>query len=381
MTSPAGGVADRITARRARLERTREAMRTAGIDALLLSIGADLPWISGYEAMPLERPTVLVIPADDDPTLVVPALEAPRVDVTGDLFTLWPWGETENAVGIVADLVGRRARLAFSDRAFAGLLVDLLAALPHATVGKASAVMGPLRAVKDETEIAALRAAGAAADEVSAALFAGEIALIGRSEAAVSAEIGDRLRQAGHRQVNFAIVASGPNAASPHHDPGARVIGAGETVVCDFGGALSLDGDIGYCSDTTRTVVTGYPSAEVRELYSVLEAAQAKACAVAEPGIACEAIDAAARSMITEAGFGEYFIHRTGHGIGIEEHEDPYLVEGNAAPVVAGNAFSIEPGIYVPGRFGARIEDIVVATDDVAIACNVADHSLRVVEA
>jgi Xaa-Pro aminopeptidase len=380
MTSPAGGVADRITARRARLERTREAMRTAGIDALLLSIGADLPWLSGYEAMPLERPTVLLVPLDDDPTLVVPVLEAPRVDTTGELFGLRPWGETEDAVGIVADLIGRRSHLAFSDRAFAGLLVDLLAALPHATISKASVVMGPLRAVKDNTEVAALRAAGAAADEVSAALFAGEIALIGRSEHAVSTEIGDRLRQAGHRQVNFAIVASGPNAASPHHEPGARVIAPGETVVCDFGGALSLDGDIAYCSDTTRTVVTGIPDAEIRELYSVLEAAQEAARQAVEPGVSCEAIDATARSMIAAAGFGEYFIHRTGHGIGIEEHEDPYLVEGNAAPVVAGNAFSIEPGIYVPGRYGARIEDIVIATDGGSIACNVADHSLRVVE-
>jgi Xaa-Pro aminopeptidase len=369
------------TARAERFTRVREAMAAHGVDVLCCSLGADLPWLSGYEAMPLERPTVLVVPVDGDATLVVPALEAPRVVEHPELFALRPWLDGEDAVAIVAELVGSAGRVAISDRSWASLVLDLQRALPGATFTTTSSVIGELRAVKDASEIAALAAAGAAADLVAMALLSGEIGLIGRREADVSAELGRRLVDAGHAKVNFAIVGSGPNAASPHHEPGDRVIGAGETVVCDFGGTLHLDGEAGYCSDITRTVVTGPPSTEIVEFYEVLQAAQAAAVAAVHPGVACEEIDRVGRRIIAEAGFGEYFVHRIGHGIGIEEHEDPYMVEGNATTIVAGHAFSIEPGIYFPGRFGARIEDIVVATDDGVQACNVADHSLTVVEA
>jgi Xaa-Pro aminopeptidase len=171
-------------------------------------------------------------------------------------------------------------------------------------------------------------------------------------------------------------VGSGPNAASPHHEPGDRVIGAGESVVCDFGGTMD-----GYCSDITRTIFTGTPPAEFTRLYDVLQDAQAAAVAAATVGTTCEAVDAAARDRITDAGFGEHFIHRTGHGIGLEEHEDPYLVSGNAEPLAPGHAFSVEPGIYLAGRYGARIEDIVVAAAAGPDALNRADHDLHVVEA
>ncbi len=367
--------------RQARLRAVRAAMADARVEACLLSLGADLPWLSGYEAMPLERPTVLVVPADDEATLVVPLLEAPRVAHDPALFALTPYAEGVDAVALVGSLLGSRRRLAISDRAFAGLLVDLQRELPEATFGRASVVTGPVRAVKDASERDALIAAGAAADEVADALLSGEIALIGRTEAEVSAELGARLLAAGHRRVNFAIVGSGPNAASPHHEAGGRRIGRGETVVCDFGGVLNRDGDVGYCSDITRTVVTGEPSAELRDLYGVLEQAQAAAVAAVRPGATCEEIDRAARAPIEFAGYGDAFIHRTGHGIGIEEHEDPYIIEGNATPLVAGHAFSVEPGIYLAGRMGARIEDIVVVTEDASLACNRTSHALTVVEA
>ncbi|HUY31007.1 MAG TPA: Xaa-Pro peptidase family protein [Acidimicrobiales bacterium] len=363
------------------MARVREALASAGLDALLCSLGADLPWLTGYEAMPLERPTVLVLPVDADATLVVPRLEAPRVREDGALFSLRPWSDGEDAVAIVAGLVGRGRRLAVSDRTWSSLLLGLQGAVPGSTWSPSSAVVGPLRALKDESEIAALAAAAAAADRVAAALLSGEIALLGRSEADVSAELGARLVAEGHAKVNFAIVGSGPNAASPHHEPGDRLIGRGETVVCDFGGTLHLGEDAGYCSDITRTVVTGEPGAEVRELYDVLERAQAAAVAAVRPGIACEDVDRAGRSIIDAAGYGEHFVHRIGHGIGIEEHEDPYMVEGNTAPVEAGHAFSVEPGIYVAGRFGARIEDIVVATGTGVRPLNRADHALHIVEA
>ena len=366
-------------ARRERMQRVRAAMASAGVDALLLSLGADLPWLTGYEAMPLERLTMLVLPADGPATLVVPVLEAPRVREEPELFSLLPWAETRDPFALVAGLVGSRERLAVSDRAWASALVRLQSELAGASWSVASRVTGPIRAVKDPAEVACLRAAAEAADRVAAQLQAGEIGMVGRTEAAVSAELGARLRAEGHSRVNFAIVGSGPNSASPHHEPGDRVIGAGEMVVCDFGGVLSLDGGPGYCSDITRTVVTGPPTAEMTELYGVLHAAQAAAVAAAVAGRACEDVDRAAREPITDAGHGEHFIHRTGHGIGLEEHEDPYVVEGNATPLAVGHAFSVEPGIYLPGRFGARLEDIVVAGEAGPDPLNRVDHGLAVV--
>jgi len=350
-------------------------MGELGVDTLLLSLGADLPWLTGYEAMPLERLTMLVLPADEEAILVVPALEAPRVAEDGAVFSLRPWAETEDPVAIVAGLVGRRSVLAVSDRTWATFVLALQDRLPGSRWRSASEVTASLRAVKDEAEVAALRRAGAAADRVAAQLMAGDIPLVGRSEAEVSAELGRRLRAEGHQRVNFAIVGSGPNSASPHHEPGSRRIGAGEAVVCDFGGALD-----GYCSDITRTVFTGDPPAAFAELYAVLQGAQATAVAAATAGTACEAVDRAARRIIDDAGFGPHFIHRTGHGIGLEEHEHPYLVSGNAEPLVAGNAFSVEPGIYLAGQWGARIEDIVVATGSGPEALNTVSHELAVVE-
>ncbi len=369
------------TARAERMERARDRMRHLGVEALVLSHGADMPWLCGYEAMPLERLTLLVVPADDTATLLVPALEAPRVVHEANLFALSVWGESESPVALAAKLVGSRRSLAVSDRAWASTLMDLRSALPDATWRKASEVTSPLRAVKDHEELWALRLAAKAADRVAAALVGGEIALLGRTEADVSAEISERLLAEGHERVNFAIVGSGPNAASPHHQPGARTIGRCETVVCDFGGAFSPDGGPGYCSDITRTVVTGDPPANVRQLYAVLREAQESAVAAARVGRPCEEVDAVAREVISGDGFGECFIHRTGHGIGLEEHEDPYIVTGNKTPLAPGHAFSVEPGIYVAGSHGARLEDIVVATERGPESLNKVEHDLAVVEA
>ncbi len=363
-----------------RMARTRARMEELGVDVLLLSVGADLPWLTGYEAMPLERLTMLVLPRDGDATLVVPRLEAPRVTERPDVFTLHAWDETDDPVGVVADLIGAAAQLAIGDRAWARFLVDLQA-LTKARFRKASEVVGPLRAVKDAAEIAALRRAADAADRVAAQLQGGDIPLAGRTEGEVSADIARRLRAEGHHRANFAIVASGPNAASPHHEPGGRVIARGEVVLCDFGGTYRGDDGVGYCSDITRCVHLGEPPAELRDLYAVLHAAQAAAVDAAVVGTPCEDVDAVARRVITEGGYGPYFIHRTGHGIGIEEHEDPYLVGGNCEPLAPGHAFSVEPGIYLPGRFGARIEDIVVATDAGPDALNKVDHDLVIIDA
>ncbi|MCB0964240.1 MAG: M24 family metallopeptidase [Acidimicrobiales bacterium] len=330
--------------------------------------------------MPLERLTMLVVPVDGDATLLVPELEAPRVVERPDLFALEPWGETDDPIARVATLAGDARSLAIGDTTWARFVLDLQRALPGTTWREASAVTGPLRARKDPDEVAALRAAGAAADRVAAALQAGEIPLVGRTEAEVSAELGRRLLAEGHHRVNFAIVAAGADAASPHHEPGDRVIEAGEVVLCDFGGTMAGPDGVGYCSDITRCVSIGEPPAEVAEAYAVLHRAQQAAVAAATVGTSCEEVDATARRIIAEAGWGDRFIHRTGHGIGVEAHEDPYLVAGNAAPLEAGHAFSIEPGIYLPGRWGLRLEDIVVAADGGPDPMNRVDHALVVVD-
>ncbi len=365
-----------------RLDRVHAAMEAAGVDVVLLSVGAELPWLTGYEAMPLERLTMLVVRRGERARLVVPTLEVPRVVERPEVFTVHPWGETDDPVELVASLAGTPSSAAIGDRTWSRFLVALQRRFgPSTSWRTAGELLGPLRARKDDAEIDALRRAADAADRVAAALQRGEIALVGRTEAEVSAELGRRLLAEGHQRVNFAIVASGPNAASPHHEPGDRVIGRDEVVLCDFGGTMAAPGGAGYCSDITRCVHTGEVPPAFAELYAVLHEAQQSAVAAARTGTPCEEVDATARRIITEAGYGDLFVHRTGHGIGVEEHEDPYIVAGNTAPLAAGHAFSVEPGIYVPGRWGARLEDIVVATDGGPLALNRADHDLVVVDA
>lgn len=358
-----------------RVARARAAMAVAGVDVLLLSVGRDLPYLVGYEAMPLERLTMLVLPADGPATLVIPRLEAPRVVERPGVFTLLAWDETDDPVALVARLVDRPRVAAVGDTMWARFLVELLGHWPRTTFVRSTVVMGALRARKDAAEIAALAAAGAAADRVAAQLHAGDIPLVGRSEAAVSADISARLIAEGHQRVNFAIVAAGANAASPHHHAGPRRIEAGDIVLCDFGGTMD-----DYCSDITRCVHLGPPPAEITDAYAVLHEAQQAAVAAGVLGATCEEVDRTARRIIAGAGFGDLFVHRTGHGIGMEAHEDPYVVEGNRAVLEAGHAFSVEPGIYLPGRWGMRLEDIVVATESGPAPLNHARHELVVLD-
>jgi Xaa-Pro aminopeptidase len=225
---------------------------------------------------------------------------------------------------------------------------------------------------KDADEIAALERAAHAVDQIATAMRAQSFG--GRREVDVHRELVERMLEAGHERANFAIVAAGPNAASPHHEPSTRLIADGDVVLCDFGGTMD-----GYCSDITRMFVVGEPASEVRDAYDVLVEAQEAGVQAAVVGTPCAAVDAAARGVIEDAGYGEYFMHRTGHGIGTEAHEDPYIVSGNEQPLSAGHAFSIEPGIYLPDRFGLRLEDIVVATKDGPQRCNHAARDLAIV--
>ena len=294
-------------------------MAASGDDVSLLSVGADLPYLTGYEAMPLERLTMLVVPRDGEATLVVPRLEAPRVQAGA--FAIRPWEETEDPVAIVAGLVGGAARARIGDTTWSVFLLGLQEALPGTVFAPASELMRGLRVRKDAGEIEALRAAAAAADRAMARLDGERFS--GRTEREISDRIGRLLVEEGHESVDFAIVAAGPNGASPHHEPSDRVVEEGDTVVVDFGGRLE-----GYRSDTTRTFQVGEAGGGVAEAFAVLEDAQAAAVAAVRPGVAAQEIDAVARQIITGAGFGEFFIHRTGHGIGMETHEHPYLVDG-----------------------------------------------------
>ncbi|HLB44401.1 MAG TPA: M24 family metallopeptidase, partial [Candidatus Limnocylindrales bacterium] len=283
----------------------------------------------------------------------------------------------EIQIGALGGAWGRLGGLLVSDRLWATFLLRLQAALPDAAFGLASTVLSPLRAIKDAEEIEALRTAAHAADRVVGQIAGGS--LVGRTEEDVAREVRDRLVAEGHDEASFAIVGSGPNSASPHHEPTDRVINAGEPIVLDIGGRRD-----GYCSDVTRTLwVTGKedlrPDEEFVRLYDALQRAQGAATAAVAPGVLAQDVDAVARGIISDAGFGEQFIHRTGHGIGLDAHEDPYIVDGNSTPLVVGNAFSIEPGIYFDGRFGARIEDIVVCAADGPDVLDEAPRDLLVV--
>ncbi|NJP44161.1 aminopeptidase P family protein [Streptomyces sp. PRB2-1] len=344
-----------------RLHLARKAVRDAGVDALLVSPGADLRYLTGYHALPLERLTCLVVPAEADPFLVVPALERPAalaspagglgLDITG-------FAETDDAYALIARRLppGVR-RFAVDNHMWAEKLLAFQAALPGAQASLAGDVLLELRMRKSPAEVEALRRAGAAIDRVHRRV--GEWLRPGRTEREVAKDIADAIVAAGHATVDFVIVGSGPNSASPHHEVSDRVVRAGDPVVVDIGGTTPE----GYCSDSTRTYAVGEPPAAFRELYAVLLRAQTAQTDAVRPGITAEELDAVGRDIITAAGYGEHFIHRTGHGIGMESHEEPYIVAGSRRALAPGMAFSIEPGIYLPDTYGARIEDIAVCTE------------------
>ncbi len=360
-----------------RLDAVQVAMDQNGIDALVLTIGADMPWLCGYEAMPLERITALVVPKGSKPTLVVPKLEAPRVRYFEGSFDIKPWCESEDPFRIIAELFGRSAKVAVSEKTWASWLIRLQDESKSIKFSLASDVIGAIRARKDPLEVEVLTRAAHAADAVAEGIINGEVLFRDRTERQVSAKISELLIEAGHKKVNFAIVGSGPNSASPHHEPTDRLIAEGEAVVCDFGGTYQIGDEPGYCSDTTRTFFVGEVGPDFAKLYDVLLRAQIMASNSAIVGSPLASVDEAARSIIRDAGYGSYFVHRLGHGIGLEEHELPYLAENSVGILEPGHAFSVEPGIYLSSRFGARIEDIVVAENNGPRALNVSSRELH----
>jgi Xaa-Pro aminopeptidase len=358
-----------------RMSRARDGLQHAGFDALLVTPGADLRYLTGYHALPLERLTALVLPAKGRPCLVVPALEEPAAHASPISrlgVQIVPWQETEDPVTLVSSLLKGTSTVALDDHMWAEKVLRFRAAMPNAQQVLAGPVLRHLRMRKSTSEIQALRGAGAAIDRVHARMA--EWLCVGRTEREVGRDIADAIITEGHERVDFVIVASGPNGASPHAEVSDRVLEAGDTVVVDIGGTT----EAGYCSDETRTYSLGNPPTDFGDYYAVLLRAQVAACAQARPGVTAESVDAAARDIIAAAGYGDAFLHRTGHGIGLESHEDPYIVAGNNTVLEPGMAFSIEPGIYLPGKHGARIEDIVVVTDDGIERLNLRPRELAV---
>ncbi len=357
-----------------RLARARERAGAAGLDGLILSPSPDLIYLAGYDAPLLERLTALILRATADPVLIVPELERPRAasSPAGQLVEIRSWRDGEDAYELARMLIGAGHAFGASDRMWAAHLLLLQESLPDAKFVPSSLVLSPLRERKDEGEIELLRRAGRSADETFARICAD--GLEGRSEREIARSLEELLVATGTDIPAFTIVGSGPNSASPHHGPGDRVIKSGDTVVLDFGGRVG-----GYCSDITRTVVVGERAAAIEEVHGVVREAQEAAFRTAGPGVPAQEVDRAARSVIEKAGYGDAFVHRTGHGIGLEEHEAPYIVAGNEEALAPGMCFSIEPGIYLEGRFGVRIEDIVTVTGDGPIRLNEAPRDLAIV--
>jgi len=357
-----------------RLGRAAREAAAQGFAALVVAPSPDLAYLTGYDPMPLERPTLLVLRPDRDPVMLVPELERPLAAASsGDRIELIGWTDGVDPYAAAARVLPPDGRVAVGDRLWSSHLIGLQAAISGADFAPASPVIGRLRAVKDEDELAALRRAGRAADETFRQICG--MTFLGRREEEIAADLANLLVRNGHARADFTIVASGPNSASPHHEPTGRTMLPRDVVVLDFGGELA-----GYYSDTTRTVVVGEPPQGFEEVYQLVQEAQDAAVRAVRPGVEGQAIDRVARSIIDAAGYGARFIHRTGHGIGLEVHEPPYLVEGSDWVLEPGTTFSIEPGVYLEGRFGVRIEDIVAVTADGVERLNRSTRELQVVD-
>ncbi|MGY1396752.1 aminopeptidase P family protein [Streptomyces sp. SS10] len=359
-----------------RMDRAARQAADAGLAGLLVAPGPDLVWLTGYAPPAVtERLTLLVLAAGREPELVVPTLEAPDAEkATGaPALALRDWTDGKDPYALTAALLDDRGRFGVSDNAWALHLLGLQQALPGTSYVSLTDALPMLRAVKDAAELERLAAAGAAADAAFEEIR--NVRFSGRPESEVAADLAALLRRFGHSQVDFTIVASGPNGANPHHEAGDRRIERGDMVVLDFGGLKD-----GYGSDTSRTVHVGEPTEEERRVHDLVREAQEAGFRAVRPGAACQDVDRAARAVIAEAGYGEYFVHRTGHGIGVTTHEPPYMIEGEERPLVPGMCFSVEPGVYLPGRFGVRIEDIVTVTEDGGRRLNDTERGMVIVD-
>jgi len=360
-----------------RMDRAAEQADAAGLTGVLVAPGPDLVYLAGYAPVAItERLTLLALQKGRQPAMILPSLERPDAEgaPSAGTIALTEWADGTDPFAVFAPVLDPGGTYAISDSAWALQLLGLQKALPDTHYMSMTAALPMLRAIKDAAELERLAAAGAAADACFEAIL--EVRFAGRKETEVAADLAKLLIDHGHSQVDFTVVGSGPNGANPHHEAGDRTIESGDMIVLDFGGLKN-----GYGSDTSRTIHVGDPTDEEREVYEIVRAAQQTGFEAVRPGVPCQDIDRACRRVISEAGYGEQFLHRTGHGIGVTTHEPPYMVEGEAQPLQPGMCFSIEPGIYLAGRFGVRIEDIVTVTDDGGRRLNGTTHEMQIVVA
>ncbi|MHB1134501.1 MAG: M24 family metallopeptidase [Chloroflexota bacterium] len=343
-----------------------------GADFLLVTPSTDMLYLCGYAGEPSERLIALLL-GPGGVTLVTPRFEAERLASVAPFAGLEAWDEIEDPYARVAGLVRAAGRpqpvVAVGEHTWAGPLLALQAALPEARFVPAQPLLAEQRLLKSPAEIELLRTAGALNDEAFARLV--ERRLAGRSEREVAELLATEMRRAGLESVSFLIVASGPNAALPHHEPGERRLSEGDAVVLDFGGTYRH-----YQSDMTRTICVGEPALGLPQVHDFVRQAQELGVRAVRPGVAAEEVDAAARAHLAAAGLGQQFLHRTGHGLGLDVHEEPYIVAGNRLPLRPGMVFSVEPGAYLTGKFGVRVEDIVVVTPKGAERLNNAPRGL-----
>lgn len=345
------------------VEALQEEMRAQAIDWLFLTPSPNFRYVTGYKALPLERLTMLMLPQQGQPQMIVPRLEfvlaREHVNIQCNISH---FSETENPIEIVANIAS--GRIAVDPYMWSEKLLKFQSVMTNSTFVDATRLINVVRTVKSDAERTALLDAGRAIDWVHERVASLKFA--GRTEREIGEEIKSLILESGHETVDFIIVASGPNSASPHHEVSDRTVESGDVVVVDIGGTMPS----GYCSDCTRTYVVDVVDETFQKAYDHLQTAQIRAVEGSLVGATCESVDSIARDILDDAELAEYFIHRTGHGIGLQTHEDPYIVQGNAHKLVEGNAFSIEPGFYIEGKYGARIEDIVISTNEGPINCN-----------
>lgn len=355
-----------------RLDRAQAVLQDRGIDRLLLGPSADLTYLTGIHAHHSERLNLLVLPAQGEPTMVVPALEAPLIHDGSGRVALKTWGDADNAADLAAGIIGDASKIAVGNKLWAAFLLRLQDRV-KSSWQEGDAVLRDLRMCKDAEEIAALDEAGRLTDEAWL-LFVKSGSISGLTELQALKKLIEISEKVGLTNP-AGIIGSGPNSASPHHGGNDRVIEEGDAMVFDWGGTID-----GYYSDVTRSAHIGQPSEEYRKVYAIVDDANQATFDVVKPGVELQELDRAARNLISDAGYGEYFVHRVGHGLGLEVHEEPYLVEGNTMPMQEGMVFSDEPGIYIPGRFGVRIEDAVVCEANGGRRLNTSTHELFILE-
>jgi Xaa-Pro aminopeptidase len=342
-----------------RLARLRAAMQQADIGLAAIAPTDTLRWLAGAAPLYDERACLLLVTAGAT-AMLMPSLNAEQTAERMPEIELVRWADEdgpEAALRSALERVGAPSSgtLAADPLMRADHLLVLCGAVPGLRAIDGAALVGPLREIKDATELATLQRSSDIADRAVQAAW--DACAPGVTELQIADAIAGVFSAAG-AQPEFALVGSGPNGAFPHHETGARVLRDGDAIVIDLGGVLE-----GYHSDITRMAFVGEPTERYREVHATVEAAVVAAMAATRPGATCGEVDAAARGVIADAGYGEYFVHRTGHGLGVSGHEPPWVMDGSDAVLAAGMVHSIEPGIYLPGDFGVRLEDIVTVTE------------------